>query len=277
MARFDCATWKPVANHGGPMSAQYGLLLHHAVADGSLHDFFNNPDSEVSAHFWVSRTGTVEQYVDSETVAWHAMQMNDTYCGVETEGCTAAYGYAEPMTDAMINGLASIYQEGHDRHGWPNALADADGQKGFGYHRMAVATACPCDVRLSRRPQILELAFGKGTTPPVPPSTTPPGTVTAPPFPYPADNYLGQPAADPKCHSGFYGGPDSQNVAAWQTRMLARGWAGIGAVDGKFGPNCTTVATQFQTEAVAEGYDTGGVDGLVGPKTWGLSWTKPVT
>ena len=89
MARFDCAIWKPVVNHGGHMAAQHGLLLHHAVADGSLYGLFNSPASGVSAHFWVAQSdGRIEQYVDSEVVAWHAMQMNDTYCGVETEGCT---------------------------------------------------------------------------------------------------------------------------------------------------------------------------------------------
>jgi hypothetical protein len=168
MAIFDCANWRPVGNHGGRMSAQRGLLLHHACGDGSLHGWFNNPASGVSAHFWVARDGIIEQYVDSEVVAWHAMNLNDTYCGVETEGCVAP-PHAEPMTEAMVLALAVLYAEGHARHGWPNALANYDGEAGFGFHRMGVATDCPCDVRLARRAEILALAF-QGPQPQPPPT-----------------------------------------------------------------------------------------------------------
>lgn len=160
MAWFDCAKKMPIgANTGGAMSANLGLILHHAVTNGSLYGFFNNPNAQVSAHFWVAKDGTIEQYVDSETVAWHARQLNDRYCGVETEGC-ASPPYAEPMTDAMVQALGDLYAEGMRRHGWANALANADGELGFGYHRMAVNTACPCDIRLAKRQPILDIATG---------------------------------------------------------------------------------------------------------------------
>ena len=160
MAIFDCARWMPIhANISGAMHANWGLLLHHAVANGSLYNYFNSPSAQASAHFWVSRDGWIEQYVDSEQVAWHAGPANDTYCGVETEGCSVA-PHAEPMTTQMVNALATLYAEGHRRHGWPNALANQDGQRGFGYHRMVMNTACPCDERLQRRREILDKAFG---------------------------------------------------------------------------------------------------------------------
>ena len=165
MARFDCAVWHPVGNHGSAMSAQKGLVLHHAVADNSLFDRFNNPSSQVSSTFWVSRQGVIEQYVDSEVVAWAngTGQANATYCSVETEGCVSP-PYAEPMTHEMITALGNLYAEGHRRHGWPNALANTAGQQGFAYHRLFVATACPCDVRVNERTNILALAFGPPPT-----------------------------------------------------------------------------------------------------------------
>jgi hypothetical protein len=138
-------------------------VLHHAVADGSLYSFFNSPSAQVSAHFWVAQSGAVEQYVDTAVVAWHGMSLNVRYVGVETEGCSSP-PHADPMSDAMVAGLAAIYAEGMARHGWPAQLAEVDGQAGFGYHRMAVSTACPCDVRLNRRADILALAAG-GTQP----------------------------------------------------------------------------------------------------------------
>lgn len=170
MAWFDCAQRKPISvNFGGTMQRNIGLVLHHAVMNGSLQGFFNNPSAQVSAHFWVSKSGVIEQYVDSNARAWHGMSLNDSYCGVETEGCVNP-PHAEPMTDAMVRGLATLYSEGMRRHGWQNRLANADGQPGFGFHRMAVNTACPCDIRLNRRSEILALAAGK----PVTPTPTPP-------------------------------------------------------------------------------------------------------
>src|SRR6516225_2599767 len=115
MARFDCATWRPVQNHGGGMTAQNGLVLHHAIAMGSLYNQFNTPGpNAVSSTFWVSLSGTIEQYVDSEVVAWAngTGQANSTYCSVETEGCVEP-PYAQPMTEAMIDSLATLYAEGH--------------------------------------------------------------------------------------------------------------------------------------------------------------------
>lgn len=264
MAIFSCAVWRPVQNHGGGMSRNMGLLLHHAVGNGSLYNFFNNPSSQVSAHFWVSKTGVIEQYVDSNLTAWHAMQMNDSYCGVETEGCA---GGDEPMSEAMVDALARLYDEGNTRHGWINALANSDGQEGFGYHRMGVATACPCDVRLNMRQTILDKAFGMHS-PSQPPTPQPP-TQGAPPFPYPSSDYLGQPSPDPHCHSGFYGGVDTTNVRTWQTRMHQRGWS-ITA-DGMYGPKSEEVCRQFQSEKHLS------VDGLVGPITWTASWEEPIT
>jgi N-acetylmuramoyl-L-alanine amidase len=179
MARFSCATWRPISvNMGGNITNNLGLVLHHQAGNGSLFNFFNRASSSVSAHFWISKTGVIEQYVDTSRVAWHGRSLNSRYVGVETEGCPVS-PWAEPMTDAMFNALVRLYREGRDRHGWINALANKDGQRGFGYHRMAVATGCPCDVRLNRRQAILNAAFG-GTPSPEPPVV--PEVPQPPPF-----------------------------------------------------------------------------------------------
>lgn len=168
MARFDCAVWRPIGcNYGGRMSGQLGLILHHQAGNGSLHGFFNNPAAGVSSQFWVSKNGTIEQYVDSEVTAWHGKQLNGRYNGVETEGCPG--GNNEGLTEAAVDALGRLMAEGARRHGWRLALANADGQPGLGYHRMAVNTACPCDLRLNRRPDILARAGGS-----VPPGTSAP-------------------------------------------------------------------------------------------------------
>ena len=148
------------------MARQDGALVHHAVMNGSLHALFNNPGTRASAHFNVFRDGRIEQYVDTNIVAWHSgnTQGNTTTIGVETEGCGPP-PHAEPMTDAMVSAFARLYAEGQRRHGWPNALQNQRGQRGLGFHRLWNATACPCDPRLNMRPEILRRAAGQAPTP----------------------------------------------------------------------------------------------------------------
>lgn len=166
MARFDCAVWRPIgANTGGGLSPNLGLALHHQAGNGSLFGFFNNPAAQVSAHFWVSKAGAIEQYVDTDRVAWHGRDLNSRYVGVETEGCATA-PHAEPMTPAMVDAMARLYAEGMRRHGWLPQLAQRNGERGFGFHRMAVNTACPCDVRLNMRDEIIRRARGGPAAPP---------------------------------------------------------------------------------------------------------------
>jgi hypothetical protein len=134
----------------------------------SLFNTFNN--GKVSTQFWVSLSGTIEQYLDSTMSAWAtgSDMGNMQYCSVETEGCTTS-PYAQPMTDEMVSALARLYSEGNRRHGWKFALANSAGTEGFAYHRLFSSTACPCDIRVNRRQDILTLA--QGIIPPPTPST----------------------------------------------------------------------------------------------------------
>jgi Putative peptidoglycan binding domain/N-acetylmuramoyl-L-alanine amidase len=263
------AVWKPVGNHGGGMSAHLGLVLHVQEGNNSLAGWFNNPSADASSTWWVSKSGALEQYVDADVCAWAQGNGNSTYNSVETEGY-----HDEPLTAAQESMLARLYTWGAQTYGWNNLLAEAPGDDGFGWHGMGGSdwgghTSCPGDLRQPRRGPILAVAFGGAPAPtPTPPAPAPsPGT--APAFPYPASDYLGQPSSDPCCHSGYYGGADQTNVATWQQQMAARGWS-IG-VDGMFGPSSESICRQFQQEKAL------GVDGLVGPQTWAASWTAPVT
>jgi len=76
-------------------------------------------------------------------------------------------------------------------------------------------------------------------------------------------------SADPHCHSGQYGAPDSDHVKTWQQQMAGRGWAIT--VDGAFGSQSQSVCRQFQQEKGLP------ADGQVGTKTWQASWAEPVT
>lgn len=58
-------------------------------------------------------------------------------------------------------------------------------------------------------------------------------------------------------------------VRTWQSRMKERGWRIT--VSGDFDARTLEVVRAFQAEKKL------GVDGLIGPKTWGAAWTVPVS
>ncbi len=86
---------------------------------------------------------------------------------------------------------------------------------------------------------------------------------TAPPFPFPATDYLATARADPHCHS------NGAAILRWQRKMAQRGWQL--PREGVFDARCDTVARKFQAEKGLL------VDGKVGPTTWKTTWTAPVT
>jgi len=259
-AWFGCAKPQPIRNNtGGIITRNLGLVLHHQAGNGALWSFFNDPRNQVSAHFWVSKRGEIVQMVSADVVAWHGRSLNSNYVSVETEGCPLdreKRALDEPLTPDQEAALVLLYQEGHVRFGWPNRLANAVGEPGFGFHRMAVATACPCQMRVDRRPAILGLAFvgtsgAASASPPAPlPSSPPRAPTPAPPAP----------ARPPFPGQYLRQGVRGDNVRRYQQRMRDRGWR-IG-VDGIFGPESDRITRQFQTEKRL------GADGVVGPITW---------
>jgi len=97
---------------------------------------------------------------------------------------------------------------------------------------------------------------------PIPPvvSPHPPTSPVPPPYPLlPAAIVLRQ------------GSLHTDLVAIYQRQMLHRGWHGIGAVDGLFGPQTRAVTCSFQAEKHLV------VDGFVGQQTWRAAFELPVT
>lgn len=98
--------------------------------------------------------------------------------------------------------------------------------------------------------EVLEWAGGSSST--APPTT---GGGTAPPMHV---DYFGQ------SHNSTCG-----DVRTWQDKMRSRGWSI--SVDQIYGPASEDVCRSFQSEKGLA------VDGLVGPQTWSVTWTAPVT
>lgn len=168
MPVFEKAVWRPVPAHSGNMSAHLGLILHVQVGSNSCFPEFNDVRNQASATWWISKSGTIEQYVDSDFIAWAEMSGNGTYDSCETEGLPS-----EALTDAQIQSFAEIYAWGHGGYGWPMQLAEKPGDRGLGWHGMGGQAwgnhlGCPGDLRKAQRPAILATATQLITVIPTP-------------------------------------------------------------------------------------------------------------
>ncbi len=162
MAICPFATYRPIStNHGGAMSAHLGLVVHVQQGDGSLFGFFNNPSARVSAHFWCSKTGHLEQYLDTDVVAWAEVNGNSSYVSCEFEGFDT-----ESMTNAQLLSGAALFKWLSGDYGFPITGPVAHGQEGLTPHCNLDGSPdpawgdhpCPGLIRLHQMPAIVYLA-----------------------------------------------------------------------------------------------------------------------
>jgi hypothetical protein len=161
MARYPGATWQPLGRNQGPaLNSPLGVTLHHQAGSGNPLNVYLARG--VSAHFWIRKDGRVWQHVDTSMQSWHGMSLNARWIGVETEGCGAP-PHSEPLTTAQINAFGDLMRWANRTHGIPLQLSNNATTRGLNYHRVAVATGCPCAVRVNQRTAILNRAKGGGS------------------------------------------------------------------------------------------------------------------
>lgn len=90
MARiYPGAVWRPIKhNYTNRRRARTRAVICHVDGGNAktLFDFFNAPGRNASSHFYVTRAGVVEQYVDADLIAWTSGDGNATTIGIETQG-----------------------------------------------------------------------------------------------------------------------------------------------------------------------------------------------
>lgn len=160
MTRMPGTTWRPVANyHPNGVTEHRGLVLHVQAGNNSPFSWFNNPKSQASSDFWVSKTGIIEQYVNTGIdYAWAQAAGNPYYASVETEGYPG-----EPLTAEQVKGVAKIYAWGHAEFAWPLTVVDSTTLHGLTWHGAGATawgghTGCPGDLRKAQRTAIMALA-----------------------------------------------------------------------------------------------------------------------
>jgi hypothetical protein len=170
------ATRKPLpADMGGTLARSAGLVLHVQAGDNSPWGWFGRADVKASSHWWVAKTGALEQYVPADRIAWAQAGGNGAWHSAETEGFPG-----EGLTVAQIATLGRLYRWGHERWSWALHLAESPGGTGLGWHGMGGTAwgshpGCPGDLRKGQRSAILAAAVGGQSTfePPEEPMPTP--------------------------------------------------------------------------------------------------------
>lgn len=99
------------------------MIVIHSTGSDNLNgtiDWFNNPNSKVSAHFVIDKDGTVYKLVKINDVAWHARGCNSRSVGIEiVQSVTvpATINQRIALAELVINLLKSIktirYLQGH--------------------------------------------------------------------------------------------------------------------------------------------------------------------
>lgn len=118
MARYPGAIWHPSTIHHGDRPLTKGIVIHwtagHKTGDVATLDGPN-----VDVQFYVTKDGSVYQFLDSDSQAWHAMHTANTYCvGIEHEGS------GEPWTAAQLQASAKLSRWLCDQYKIPIAHVD---------------------------------------------------------------------------------------------------------------------------------------------------------
>lgn len=159
--RCPFAEWKPItANYrAGGMLPLRGFVPHCQVGNGSLQQFFSNPATQASAHFWISKTGTLEQYLDTEDLAWAEGTGNPYFISCEFEGQVD-----EPMTSQQLDMggrlIAWVYQNVGQ---FPLAVNEHPDGQGITPHYAGGAAwgghSCPGPLRFQQYPELILAAL----------------------------------------------------------------------------------------------------------------------
>ena len=155
-ALLPMATFRPISYRNDASyftAAPLGLVLHVQQGNGSPYGYFSSlvyPD-RVFSHFWVSKTGTIEQYQSTDRMSWAQGNGNATYWAVETEGYTT-----EPLTVPQIKGVGALVSAlgvarlVQNTPGGKGLITHGAGGQDWGNH-----PGCPGVLRAAQRAAIL--------------------------------------------------------------------------------------------------------------------------
>lgn len=110
MSWYPKAVKRPIKANFTPKkrASTRAVILHVDGGDaGSLFGWFSAPGRGASSHFYVTKSGVVEQYVDADLIAWTTGEANPTTIGIETQG-KGTGEWTAPQRAAIVKLLAWI-------------------------------------------------------------------------------------------------------------------------------------------------------------------------
>lgn len=135
MSRFDHATWRgpvPNMNAGQMLRSFQGLVLHiEQGTESGTDNWFHNPASAVSAHFGSPKLGPLDQWVDTDDLAWAQVAGNGRWISLENEGQPG-----DSLTADQLHNAAVLLAWLNLTEGISMALADSPTDSGLGFHAM---------------------------------------------------------------------------------------------------------------------------------------------
>lgn len=268
----------PLDTGQDPAETMTTVVCHTAVSGQSSPG--PAPVGGTEWHFYIDFDGTVSQRRDTTYQA--DAQYDANAFAISIESWDNGDPYNTPLTQAQIDAFIELLVWCIANHPIPAKVCDAWNSGGLGYHNMFERWnkshhSCPTALRAGQFDQIVFPSVLSGAVvvpPPSAPAPAPP--FQKPPmsnFPLAAGNWFGPPSSNPRNHSGYYSSSDAAAIKQIQTFLNWNRNAGL-AVDGKYGTTsggmgATGAAVKaFQRDASAIGFDTRGIDGLVGTATW---------
>jgi hypothetical protein len=131
------------------------LVLHiQEGTESGTRSWFNDPKAKASSHFGNPKHGRLEQFVDTDDMAWTQKAGNRHWISVENEG-----KHGDLLTVSQIQNVALLMRWLFENEGVPLQLADNPAGFGLGYHSMGGKAwghlQCPGQPIISQRLLIL--------------------------------------------------------------------------------------------------------------------------
>ena len=91
------------------------VVIHiESGTESGTQAWFNNPSAQVSAHFGNPKVGPMQQFVDTDEMAYHCAEFNPSSIGIENEGLSG-----EILTANQLKNLRNVLNWIHRVHGTP--------------------------------------------------------------------------------------------------------------------------------------------------------------
>lgn len=166
----------PAGSSDPRITARLGIWHVDAGNAETLYDYFAHRSGGIESHFFIKKTGVLEQYRDTAYQADANLDANDFALSVETQG----FGEGE-WTDEQIAMSKRLMRWMHQHHGIPFQKAGAWDGKGFGYHTQwgapshwtPVSKTCPGPDRIVQFNKVLVPWLNDGGHAPARPAATP--------------------------------------------------------------------------------------------------------